>query len=376
MKHRDILLFIIIFSVTPTSCTAPKIITAETKYVATVTDTHTPTNTHTKTITPTPEVNYSKIDIFNESTWPKNYKIFWENGWYGSKDLERIDFHNFVEKTRMTFFEKEGISDVIIELSHSKQIDQRFLTLWGMVYWTQTHRDEVKKNHTYLFLTPTEHEWITSDESVGNTNHPGTVNSLIFNDFSYDLFYSDSQWGQKNPLNSDRLGVISGKDGLVTIPHGVPVAIYGDGAAVAVVGGGEKKGYVMLMSFIGWKDEYKFAAPAIPIDGKIFLPAGTACRTNEVSFDKDEYRVFKIPNDLDYGYFETGGKPGSFDWEDYYFQFVGNNFGFDTNWWKIKTKFNLEYDYYCMNPILAGDYSTGINAMTPGSPDNYPWSKK
>jgi hypothetical protein len=62
------------------------------------------TATETKAVTPTPEFNYAEINIFDEKTWPEKYQSFWDRGWLNSKEADRQDFQQFMEKSRAAFF--------------------------------------------------------------------------------------------------------------------------------------------------------------------------------------------------------------------------------------------------------------------------------
>ena len=75
----------------------------------TITYTNIPTMTPTITLSPTPEIDYSKVDIFNEATWPGRYKGFWDGGWLNQKRQTDKISNSLLKKPVLTFLPRKEL---------------------------------------------------------------------------------------------------------------------------------------------------------------------------------------------------------------------------------------------------------------------------
>jgi hypothetical protein len=374
MEHRVTFLIIIVFSVILTSCSKPELIYTETIYLATVTHTiaytHTPTKIPTITFTPTPEVDYYKIDIFNESTWPEKYKDFWDGGWLNSKEADRKAFQQFIEKVRTAFFAKEGMTDEVTKMT---EIRPELRSIWGMICWAETHKDEVIKNQTFIPVTPTELEWIMTDPTLAyNPTWPEDV--LAWKGVILDTNQEGPRavYGIHNPSNetyysSDNFGMpIAGKDGSVVVPRSPYDAILGDLAALGYVGGGESRVNLLLMNVLDKDGFHHLAAPAVSLDGNLVAPKGSpAINPNGVVLLSQDRKIDQLQ---DY----HGRKYTASDM----FELLGKN---------MRVNFLTSWDYAAntgsegtfFEPKSKDDIATRLDSVyTAGDQDNWPWSGK
>lgn len=334
-------------------------------------ETYTPTTattakaTETNTQTPTPEVNYAEINIFNESTWPEKYKSFWDGGWLNSKEADRQDFQQFIEKVRTAFFAKEGMTDEVAKMT---EIRPELRSLWGMIYWAETHKDDVIKNQSFISVTPTELEWMMTDPtSIGFTWAGEEVRAwkgkMINQGTQYVVYKVANSHDMKN-FSSDALGVpIAGKDGLVHIPRGPYFEIFGDLAALGYIGEGESRVNLLLMSVLDKDGFHHLVAPAVPLGKDMVIPKGSPCPTSDGSG-----LIITLSKDLKIGQLQN--LPGKIYTAEELFKLLGKNIdiGFTANP-------PINNAAYCLEPKSKDDIATYLYAVySAGDQDNWPWT--
>jgi hypothetical protein len=327
----------------------------------TITNTPLPIKTFTITIIPTPEIDYSKFDVFDESTWPEKYKGFWDGGWLNSKEADRQDFQQFIKNVRTAFFAKDGMTDEVAKIT---EIRPELRSLWRMIDYVETHKDEVIKNQTFIPVTPTELEWIMTDPSFSN-NNLGEVHAWkgkIINQGTQYATYLMTATGRGLNFSSDIFGMpIAGKNGLVRIPRGPYIEIDGDWSALGYVGGGESQFDLLLMNVLDNDGFHHLAAPAIPLGKDMIIPKGSPCPSTH-----DE-SVIILSKDYKIGQFQD--YRGKIYTVEEVFKLLGKN---------MRIAFLARPPEYtaarCLEPKSKDDIAYFDSVLTAGDQDNWPWN--
>jgi hypothetical protein len=329
----------------------------------TITNTPPPTKTFTLTITPTSEIDYSKFDIFNESTWPEKYQKYWDDSWLNSKEADRQDFQQFIEKVRTAFFAKEGMTDEVAKMT---KIRPELRSLWGMIDRAETHKDGVIKNQTFIPVTPTELEWmITDPTSIGFTWARKDVyawkGEIVNQGTQHATYRLDSPSGN---FSSDILGTpIAGKNGLVNVPRDPYGEILADLAALGYIGGGESRVNLLLLNVFDKDGFHHLVAPAVPLGQDMIIPKGSPCPTTDGSG-----LIITLSKDLTIG--QLHNYPGKIYTVEELFKLLGKNMDI------VFTAYpSINDAARCLEPKSKDDIATILYAVyTEGDQDNWPWS--
>jgi hypothetical protein len=257
------------------------------------------------------------------------------------------------------------------EVAKMTEIRPELRSLWGMIDYAETHKDEVIKNQTFIPVTPTELEWMMTDPALeqfptwgedilawkGVILQQGGPRAVygIHNDF--DLrFYSSDNFGMP----------IAGKDGSVVVPRSPYDAILGDLAALGCVGGGENQVYLLLMNVLDKDFFHHLAAPAVSLDGNMVAPEGSpAVNSHGVVFLTQDRKIDQLQ---DY----RGRKYTVSDM----FELVGKNMkvNFLSAW---DTATDTFIGGIIFEPKSKDDIATRLRWIyTEGDQDNWPWSNR
>ncbi len=283
----------------------------------------------------TPGIDYSQVNIFNETTWPQKYRDFAESGWIHSDDPARNDFQSFVDTARATFLVKEGIDfGAYPSIDNYGGIDEKDRTLWGMLEWYTKNIDKVKANNLKITVTPSEYENSILDERMPIR----MTNSGI--SYYVDAIVSKDNWG------TDVIGrPIAGRDNL-KLNRPAYSNIMGVFMGVGTIGAGKNHGEVGIMDIYGVQ-MHLLAVFAIP-DPDMVLPKGYIC-SNSV----------------------TGGSALTQDWT------IGKDWvtnGKDDTWLIDNGNLkNMEFLFYygphqsqfltCPHPVLGGEMASAVDKI-------------
>lgn len=185
-------------------------------------------------------------------------------------------YQEFVEAARADFFEEQGITS---EVAAMTGINENLRSLWGMIYYIQTHREEAIANRLMPVVTPTELRTILEDEPSFQRRDDekkipeGTVS------VSYGLnslaFYPPYEY------NSSTHGTILGR---IDVSIGRDLSPGADGilAAMALPLPNNPNYVVELLAMKapqggGYDYDHILYADLVVLDENYILPEGTTC---------------------------------------------------------------------------------------------------
>ncbi|MGA2111678.1 MAG: hypothetical protein ABSG98_05955 [Anaerolineales bacterium] len=207
--------------------------------------------------TATPELGNSQYDIFQPETWPEQDLIVAKDP-VSATDAEWKDYKDFLDKTRWAFLGKEGISQDFIE--NLPGIDKELSSLWGMVYWEQTHKQEVVDKKLLIQFSPSEYIYLLE--------HPTEV---PYDPDSPNYFFDLIGGG----FSSGEVGGILGRSG-VYIPREY-FEYDGDLAAVGTMTYGDPGNAVLIIHARNKAGSIHELQPVVVLFEDVTVPAGTGC---------------------------------------------------------------------------------------------------
>jgi len=345
------------------------------------TQTWTPEATATAKATATEtQILISEVNIFDTNTWLKEMQDFWNINWLHSRNPERSNFQADIVAAREQFFKKEGIADTVAAMTN---ISEDLRSLWGMIYWEQTHKKEIMENHMYIYVTPWEMDKIRTDPAMVGTSAEGeslvTKKVTLKNGSVVELKYSYAKSGSPN-FTSDVVGNIDGNEDPITIPYGpysrrgihTEGGIRGDFEAMGIVGGGETASKVLLIAVLDKKGMIHLTAPSFSLE-KTTLSKGSACLANASNMPS----VLVLDADLSLDPL-VNDKNAPYS-EDDLFALLGENILVEPDYSGNKVLFSYSppRDYTPFDPILKNDRVTYLGKVnTAVTPDFLPLSKK
>lgn len=216
-----------------------------------------------------------RIDIFDANSFPDKFREIAKN-WLTATDEEWQMYQEFVEAARADFFEEQGITS---EVAAMTGINENLRSLWGMIYYIQTHREEAIANRLMPVVTPTELRTILEDEPSFQRRDDekkipeGTVS------VSYGLnslaFYPPYEY------NSSTHGTILGR---IDVSIGRDLSPGADGilAAMALPLPNNPNYVVELLAMKapqggGYDYDHILYADLVVLDENYILPEGTTC---------------------------------------------------------------------------------------------------
>lgn len=297
-------------------------------------------------LTATPEIDYSKVNVFKEATWPEKYKKFAEGGWLNATEAERQEFQAFLEKSRAAFMAKEGI-----DTSRYEKINENERSLWGMIEWYLKNPDRIKTENLKIIVTPTEYENSLLNPIFNwNSREEGEISYIVNGPFIDGDSYNTDLTGRP----------IAGRDNL-DLPRGGIESASGTFLGLGVVGADENQGKVGIMDVIDMTGKHNLFIFAIPEDDLV-LEKGYIC------YDFHTGGAFILKQDLDVGQsWKEWGRTD--DW--LLTKAMGKNvrilFGYAVD---------IQDHFACPHPVLGGEMAFSIHGISPLTVPYLPWGEQ